>query len=383
MKVNIRAPFCTTSYGLASLNIVKSLTELGHEVSCFPIGGIDGNDMPLQFHDSLRQSLANAQYWDVDAPSVCIYHQFALAENVGRKRIGFPIFELDTFNELELHHLRSLDQILVCSSWGKEICYQNGLTQSIDVIPLGVDLNIFFPKENVDRFVQTYDNKNSSSFTPMYIKEQIAQNTTVFISVAKKELRKYHDGLIKCFEKAFSKEDNCELWMVWGNRILQYKKPEEDKQWTEYYQKTRLPGKIRLFEWLPRQEDVVDLMSKADCFVGVSRAEGWNLGLLEAMSMGLKVITNDYSGHTEFVSENNSYLVPFREKESAVDGVWFFGAGNWMSIEKPEEDLIVSYMRKVHYDKQNGSSMLNSAGIETARRFSWKNTANALISAVS
>lgn len=385
-KISIRGPVCTTSYGLVVLNVIKSLTELGHEVSCFPIG-LDGNDIPEQFYDSLRRSLENAKFWDVDSPSITIYHQFALAESAGRKRIGWPIFELDSFNDLELHHLKSLDHIILCSQWAKDVCLKNGLggplsNQKISVVPLGVDLDLFSRDNSTERFISYPDYKNSASFTLSYIKQVIDSKTTVFISVAKKELRKFHDGLIRCFERAFTIDDNVELWMVWGNRILNQIRPEESKQWNDYYNKSRLKSKIRLFEWLPNQKDVINIMNKADCFVGVSRAEGWNLPLLEAMAMGLQVITNDYSGHSEFIDKSNPYLIPFREKEIASDGLWFNGQGNWMAIDNPEESLIIEYMKDIHFRKQKQINLYSDSAVKQASKFTWKRTAENLIEAV-
>ena len=63
-------------------------------------------------------------------------------------------------------------------------------------------------------------------------------------------------------------------------------------------------------------------MAGADCGVFLSRAEGWNLGLLEMMAMGKPVITTNYSGHTEFATPANALLVEVPEVEPAKDGVF-------------------------------------------------------------
>ncbi len=354
MELSIRAPICDTSYGLVSLNIIKALTEGGHRISVFPIGGIDGNSIPTHFHDSLRAGLECSQTWNVDAPCVTIFHQFALAESTSRRRVAFPIFELDQFNERELHHLRSVDQLLVPSFWAKEVCLKAGLTQHIDIVPLGVDTGRIFP-------------------------QHYGKTDTVFVTTGKQELRKYHDGLIKCFEKAFSEADNVELWMLWGNRLIS---DIQRKEWNDYYLKSSLSGKVKLFDWIPHHGDVLLKMQSADCFIGISRAEGWNLGLLEAMAMGLPVITNYYSGHSEYVTDMNALVVPFRKKETAYDGVWFHGQGQWMALEKPEEDYIVRYMQQIHQKKQNGDNLFNRYGVETAERFTWVNTAERLVAAL-
>ena len=114
-------------------------------------------------------------------------------------------------------------------------------------------------------------------------------------------------------------------------------------------------------------------MSQVDCGVFPSRAEGWNLELLEMMSLGKHVITTDYSAHTEFCTKENSGLVSIKEKEPAFDNKWFFGQGNWAKISSHEKwDLSMKMMRFI-LDKKG---TINQAGIDTAKRFSWSNTAN-------
>ena len=73
-------------------------------------------------------------------------------------------------------------------------------------------------------------------------------------------------------------------------------------------------------------------MSQADCGVFPAKAEGWNLDLLEMMSCGKSTIATNYSGHTEFCNKENCYLVDLPEMETAEDGKWFRGQGEWGKI---------------------------------------------------
>jgi len=51
-------------------------------------------------------------------------------------------------------------------------------------------------------------------------------------------------------------------------------------------------------------------MASCDAYVSLHRSEGFGLTIAEAMAHGKPVIATDYSGNLDFMSEDNSYLVP-------------------------------------------------------------------------
>jgi glycosyltransferase involved in cell wall biosynthesis len=120
-------------------------------------------------------------------------------------------------------------------------------------------------------------------------------------------------------------------------------------------------------------------MQQTECGVFPSRAEGWNLDALEMLSCGKYVIATDYSAHTQFLTKDNSLLVPINELEPAHDGVWFFGQGNWSKLNETPMLQLIEHLQTVHKCKQLGILVLNKQGIETANIFTWKNTANSII----
>jgi glycosyltransferase involved in cell wall biosynthesis len=135
-------------------------------------------------------------------------------------------------------------------------------------------------------------------------------------------------------------------------------------------------------------------MRQTDCGIFPARAEGWNLELLEMMACGKDVIATNYSAHTEFCNKDNCFLVDINGLETAHDGVFFSGKyGHWASFDNFAKDQLIEHMRNVHGVKQqyiNGwdSQMRdftsrNHAGIKTAKKFTWKNSAQELLNGLT
>ena len=53
-------------------------------------------------------------------------------------------------------------------------------------------------------------------------------------------------------------------------------------------------------------------MAAADSYISLHRSEGFGLTLAEAMMLGKPVIGTAYSGNVDFMSEDDSFLVPYK-----------------------------------------------------------------------
>jgi glycosyltransferase involved in cell wall biosynthesis len=353
--INIIAPINQLGYGIAGYNICKALDKY-MPVSLWPIGDpAVTSDVQANYVKGL---MGNRNMFNPKAPCIRIWHQHDMSQFVGGgKRVGFPIFELDSFNELEKHHLRSVDMIFVCSEWAKQIVINNleknywgyNMEDITHVIPLGVDMKVFDGS-----FIQALSEPRPSS--------------TVFFNCGKWEVRKGHDVLIDAFKKAFPHNEDVQLWMMCENP---FNSPDENNYWHNKYNDPR----VKLIPRVNSQEEVYNIMRKVDCGVFPARAEGWNLEALEMMACGKQVIITDFSAHTEFCTEENSMLVTIDDTEIAYDGKWFHGKGEWARIGEDQIEQISNHMRSVHVRVQNHENTYNKAGFDTATEFSWDNSA--------
>ncbi len=360
MDVNLICPINTLGYGVAATNILKGLVRQDCNVALWPIGRMEASSRDA---NTIKEALDKTYTYNCKAPSVRIYHQNDLALRAGRgKSIGFPIFELDKFTEIELNHLRSVDALCVCSVWAKSIIAKYSDMPPVHVVPLGVDMSIFHPHATPANF-------------------ENPTNDTIFLNVGKWEVRKGHHVLCEAFSKAFTPSDNVQLFL---NTANPFNTPEESQRWVDTFKTSPMGEKINIIEQrLDNQWHVAGLMQVADCGVFPALAEGWNLEVLEMMAMGKHVITTNYSGNTEFCNFHNAMLVNVYELEDAYDGKWFTGQGQWASYGQSQTEQLVSFMRRVHKDKQEGVLGKNDDGITTAEKFNWNHSAQQLIGALN
>ena len=349
--INLVAPINPLGYGVTGLNILKSLYKKDNSVGLFILG--EPHVTSQEDADIVRACNQNGVKPNFDYPCLRIWHQHDMSMFVGNGlKIGFPIFELEKFDDLEKHHLDNLEKIFVCSHWAKTVVLMNLYRPSsnVQVVPLGVDRSIFPTVE-----------------TPR------EDGPTIFFNCGKWEVRKGHDVLCDIFAEALAKDSNMELWMMTTNPFLT---EQQDTEWKNLYT-SKLGDKVKFIKRVGSHHEVYNIMSKVDCGIFPARTEGWNLEALELMSCGKSIIISNTSGHTEFCNDENSFLVDLKEREVAYDGTWFHGnKGNWPAITEENKKQFVEHILSVHNSVQSQSLHINSAGVETAKQFSWENSAN-------
>jgi len=338
-----RSPLNTLlGYGAAAWGILQELVKTD-EVSLFPIGSpfITSGDK------SLVTECMNTRY-ESSANCLTIYHEFDLIPNfVGKgKHVGFPFFETNRMNEGRMKNLNGADHLIVASEWARQILVNEGVKPSISVAPLGVDNRIFAPKVS-----------NEDSYK--------------FFNIGKVEYRKGTWELPTIFSQAFpDKSTNVELY-IFCDSPHQITK-QQLKQLLEQTQKLD-DGRIKICSGqFDTDADLASFIQKMDCGVFLTRAEGFGMPILQSLSCGKPVITTNYSGHTEFCTPANSFLIDIERMESAYDGVWFHGLGEWAHIGKNQKEQAIEYMRKIFKDNIR---YVQSAA-DTGKEMSWAKCAN-------
>ena len=348
------APHSRTGYGLAAAHLLRALQSQHIPVAFFPIGPLDRG---LIENATLSQGLMLQGAYRPDVPSVRMSQQFDLALHVGRGlRVAYTVFERNEFTANERHHLDQQDALLVCSEWARQVCLDNGITdRPIHVVPHGVDRSVFHER------VAATDTATD----------------TVFLQVGKLESRKGQLELLRAFEAAFTPRDAVQLVLACHNPFMS---AAAFAMMLAPFRSSPMASRITILDReLPQLTDVAALMAGADCGVFPSRSEGWNLEVLEMLSMGKSVIATSCTGHTEYLTRDNASLITIDAFEPAVSN----GAalsGQWAAWGTSQHEQLVAHLRAIHSAKQSAGSMArNDAGIRTAKHYSWSYAADCLV----
>ena len=122
-------------------------------------------------------------------------------------------------------------------------------------------------------------------------------------------------------------------------------------------------------------EDEADLVRSADCFISVSRGEGFGLMPLQAISAGVPTILSDAHGHREF-SDLATHRIPTRSVPTN-EGVWQ-NMGDW---DEPEFDAIFSAIKDLYDNRDRYRQQAETYAGETSA-FNWNTAADQLLQVV-
>ena len=150
--------------------------------------------------------------------------------------------------------------------------------------------------------------------------------------------RKNPLGLIEAFKRAFEPGEGPQLVLKSFNGDY---KPE---RLAEVEQAAAGHPDIHVVDRYVSGREKDALVAACDCYVSLHRAEGFGLTLGEAMVLGKPVIATNFSGNTDFMTPDNSYLVDWTLTSVGEGGENYPADGHWA---EPDLDHAAATMRQV------------------------------------
>ncbi len=163
--------------------------------------------------------------------------------------------------------------------------------------------------------------------------------------------RKNPDAVIQAFLQAFPKEKEVGLVI----KVSRDKNREDhNHEWKKLIQKASEDSRFFIIDKNLSNKDMKGLINLCDCYVSLHRAEGFGMGMAEAMKMGKAVIATNYSGNTDFTRPDTACVVDYKLIPIQPDEYVYYEKGQvWAdaNIEHAAHYMKMLYQDSVFYQK--------------------------------
>ncbi|MUT66292.1 glycosyltransferase [Paenibacillus sp. NEAU-GSW1] len=276
-------------------------------------------------HKELQQAIYNTNLFHINADfmSPALEH-FGPSLPHSRYNIGYWHWELPEFPDEFTHAFNLVQEVWVCSRFVADSIARKSPVPVV-TIPHGVAVT---PAPELNRghfglpsgrflFLMMYDSQSSVS-------------------------RKNPQAVIEAFKLAFPKNDSrVGLVLKLNNASF---RPED---FAPVRALAAEHNNIFLIDSSLSRIEVNSLLQCTDSFVSLHRAEGFGLGLAEAMYLGKPVIGTNWSGNTDFMNESNSCPVPYKLVQVGQDWGPYKRDQIWA---EPDVPAAADYMRRLVED---------------------------------
>ena len=315
------------SFSIVLRSLAKSLKSAGVDVAIAP----EEYHQPMNMEDWEIQEMIKKphDYWNrVVMRSAEGDDQYLMPP--GKKRVAHTTFEGTRPNQGWIEQLNHVDQVIVNSSFCKNKLLEFGVTTPIAIVPNPIDTKeLFVPT------APPLDIQNKRGFG--------------FLLMGAYGERKNMEGAIRAFIKEFKPTEDVFLSVHALSLFLILQQMKTDV-------KTWVRNVVCGGQELPHAQISITSMSfhplilprmytAHNCFLMPSKAEGFGNGIIEAAACGLPSIATNYSGMTDFLSEEVGFPLNYKMEPMPLQVLPYFKNYIGSSWSVPDEDHLRQLMR--------------------------------------
>lgn len=345
-------------YGNVSRNFIRTLHHIGLPLQVVDIGPSDQELGKDDFH--LLSNTLHSKNVLGNEPILLIHgtpETFVRIKKDGfKKKIGITLFETDRIPKDWASLCNTMDEIWVPTKFNYRTFTKYGVDPSkVEIIQYPIDVTQY------DQIFDPYPFPSEvKSFRFLY--------TLAF------DYRKGLDLLIPSFCEEFSKAEDVSLILKiyvpnWNREV------NISKVISSYIPvKENNPHVHFIIEKIPR-ESLLSLYSSCTCYVSTERACGWGMPQMEMMAMGKPVISINWGGPTEFMNNNNSFLIePEQELEEVQHELEktrpeLYSGHKWAKVTKQS---VKKTMRDAFENHKKREEIASQAKVDIKNKFSLK-----------
>lgn len=346
-----------SGYDSHTRNLVNALTKFAKvRISTNPVHGWErlANDRELEMvkrapeKDEINLIITHPMHWRLNAFAK---RNWAYCVWEGDKVPDCFIPEMLN-EEIEYIFVPSSHTATAIENTARDLDESDKILDKVKLIPHGVDLTLFYPKEKP------------------------TETTTFLLNKGWRNLedRGGTQYAIRAYLEEFTDKDNVQM-IVKVNPA--YGIPDLNAMVAAL--SPRIVGMPKLFMDVNGYEykGLVELYNKANVFVATTRAEAYGIPMIEACATGLAVLTTGYGGQVDFIKDKENGLLIDYDLTEVKHEIAYEGC-SWAT---PRIEDIRKKIRYMHEHPEE-VKRLGENGLKTARDNTWDKSAQLITSLV-
>lgn len=379
-----------TGYAIAGRAYVRALIDAGVNLTWTPMLPGQRTRQACTSSDWPCAKLARVCNRQIDYDTVVIHsvpdhfeEWIARERKPGRRILGYTVWELDQLPDAWPGILNQLDGVIVPCRWNAEVFRRCGVRVPIHVVP---HLSQFEEIEHVgeDEREAVRQRLNPATRT---------SDLFTFYTVGVWSNRKSPGLVLQAYLQAFSANDPVHLvlktsaldvsrtYRHWRNGFRRHHPPTR-RTVARMLSRLRAAPSISLIDDESLSDgQLLALHETGDCFVSLTRTEGWGMGAFEAARLGKPVIMTGYGGQLDFLDPQQAHLVDYRMIRAEERG-WGFTYRPTDLWAEPSVEHAAALMREVFEQREEARTRAARLAQRVAREFSCDATTGALLRAL-
>ena len=219
-----------------------------------------------------------------------------------------------------------------------------------------------FPEEKLALIYNTIDTKNIDSLA----KEEVSEvdfSPFTFINIGRLSYQKGQDRLLEAFDQVYAKSSNIQLIILWDGELR-----------GKLENKAKTLDSKKAIHFLGNQKNIYKFLSRSDCFILSSRFEGFPMVLIEAICMGIPIIsTNCATWPTELFIEKAKKV---QWRGILKTEIWYLVDQKRASINLAKASTDILNSDKISYNTEKYRKKFSSEN----NLYSWENLIQSVLS---